>query len=88
MKHFVYLNKIILFLVLAFVQQINAQQINWKTRSTQISIDNEGYFASVLVEGKDILHKGKYPLITACVDNLLVAPKEINFSGELVKVKM
>ena len=62
MKRLSVIGRLVLLFAFALVFQARAQHVNLKTRSTQIGINNEGYFSSIQVEGKDILHTGKYPL--------------------------
>ena len=88
MKHLSLVGRIVLLFTFAFVFQAGAQDVNLKTRSTQIGIDNNGYFSSIQVEGKDILHTGKYPLVTACIDNKLVTPTKLTSSGNQLKLTM
>ena len=59
MKQLSLIGRIVLLFVFVQVFQAEAQNVNLKTRSTQIGINNEGYFSSIQVEGKDILHTGK-----------------------------
>ena len=51
MKHISLIGRIVLLFTFAFVFQAGAQIVNLKTRSTQIGIDNNGYFSSIQVEG-------------------------------------
>ena len=88
MKHLSLIGRIVLLFTFAFVFQAGAQNVNLKTRSTQIGIDNNGYFSSIQIEGKDILHTGKYPLVTACIDNKLVTPTKLTSSGNQLKLTM
>lgn len=89
MKHTSYHNKTgMVFFILFMVIQANAQVLNWKTRSTGMAIDREGYFSSIQVEGKEILQAGKYPLVTACFDNQLIIPKKMTTQVELLKIEM
>ena len=88
MKHISLIGRIVLLFTFAFVFQAGAQIVNLKTRSTQIGIDNNGYFSSIQVEGKDILHTGKYPLVTACTENKLVTPTKLTSSGNQFKLTM
>lgn len=40
------------------------------------------------MEGKDILHAGKYPLVTVCADNKLITPTKMTASGNQLKLTM
>lgn len=84
MKTVFYFVCLSLFLTL----QVKAQGLDWKTRSTRLTVDGNGYFSTIQVEGKDILHEGKYPLVTACLNKQLIMPQKLTASGELLKVKM
>lgn len=88
MKQLSLIGRIVLLFVFVQVFQAGAQNVNLKTRSTQIGINNEGYFSSIQVEGKDILHTGKYPLVTACTGNQLVTPSKLTSSGNQLKLTM
>lgn len=89
MKHFFYNNKTLtVFLMLILVLQASAQEVNWKTRSTRMTIGSEGYFSSIQVEGKEIVQAGKYPLVTACYNKELITPRKIDAAGKLLKVRM
>lgn len=88
MKRLSFQYKTVLLFVCTLVFEAGAQNINLKTRSTQIGIDNTGYFSSIQVEGKNILHAGKYPLVTACADNKLITPTKMSASGNQLKLTM
>lgn len=88
MKQLSSIGKIVLLFAFMLAFTAGAQNVNLKTRSTQIGIDNEGYFSSIQVEGKDILHKGKYPLVTVCADNKLITPTKMSVSGSQLKLTM
>lgn len=72
----------------ALTLKAEAQGVSLKTRSTQISIDNEGYYSSVKVDGNEILRPGKYPLVTACMDQKLITPTRMSASGNQLKLTM
>ncbi|MDD2954593.1 MAG: hypothetical protein PHC95_15820, partial [Parabacteroides sp.] len=88
MKQHTLIGRIILLFTVMLAFQAGAQNVNLNTRSTQIEINNEGYFSSIRVEGKEILHTGKYPLVTACAGNQLVTPTKLTTSGNLLKLTM
>lgn len=88
MKRLSVIGRLVLLFAFALVFQARAQHVNLKTRSTQIGINNEGYFSSIQVEGKDILHTGKYPLVTACTDNKLITPSKMSANGNQLKLTM
>lgn len=88
MKQLSSIGKIVLLFAFMLAFRAGAQNVNLKTRSTQIEIDSEGYFSSIQVEGKEILHKGKYPLVTVCADNKLITPTKMNASGNQLKLTM
>lgn len=83
-----FLNRISLLIALISVFNASAQNITFKTRLTQIGINEKGYYSSIMVDGEDILRKGEYPIITACIDNKLINPERINRSGNRLKVTM
>lgn len=88
MKRLSLIGKIVLLFAFTLAFHAGAQNVNLKTRSTQIGIDNTGYFSSIRVEGKDILHAGKYPLVTVCADNKLITPTKMTASGNQLKLTM
>lgn len=88
MKRLSLIGKIVLLFAFTLAFHAGAQNVNLKTRSTQIGIDNTGYFSSIRVEGKDILHAGKYPLVTVCADNKLITPIKMTTSGNQLKLTM
>lgn len=88
MKRLSLIGKIVLLFAFTQAFHAGAQNTNLKTRSTQIGIDNTGHFSSILVEGKDILHAGKYPLVTVCADNKLITPTKMTASGNQLKLTM
>ena len=88
MKRLSLIGKIVLLFAFTLAFHAGAQNTNLKTRSTQIGIDNTGYFSSIRVEGKDILHADKYPLVTVCADNKLITPTKMTTSGNQLKLTM
>ena len=88
MKRLSLIGKIVLLFAFTLAFHAGAQNVNLKTRSTQIGIDNTGHFSSIRVEGKDILHAGKYPLVTVCADNKLITPTKMTASGNQLKLTM
>lgn len=78
----------IVVILLLLALRVGAQEVSWKTRSTRMAVDAGGYYSSIQVEGKEILHAGKYPLITACSGNQLIMPQKLEAKGELLKIKM
>lgn len=88
MKRLSLIGKIVLLFAFTLAFHAGAQNTNLKTRSTQIGIDNTGHFSSIRVEGKDILHAGKYPLVTVCADNKLITPTKMTASGNQLKLTM
>lgn len=88
MKRLSLIGKIVMLLAFMLAFHAGAQNVNLKTRSTQIGIDNTGYFSSIRVEDKDILHAGKYPLVTVCADNKLITPTKMTASGNQLKLTM
>lgn len=88
MKRLSLISKIVLLFTFTLSFHARAQNVNLKARSTQIGIDNTGYFSSIRVEGKDILRAGKYPLVTVCADNKLITPTKMTASGNQLKLTM
>lgn len=89
MKHMVNQNRTLLVVLLLLLAiRAGAQEVSWNTRSTRMTVGDEGYFTSVQVEGKEIMHAGKYPLVTACINNQLVTPRKMSTAGKLLKIKM
>ncbi len=86
------MNKIFVALLLfSFFMQtgrIEAAGIDLKTKGTVLSIDEQGYFSSVKIEGKEILRQGKYPLVTACMDGQLILPKKMVRTGDRLNLSM
>lgn len=88
MKRLLLISKIVFLFTFALALKTEAQNINLKNQTTRIEINKEGYFASIQVEGKDILYAGKYPLVTACLDNKLVTPTKMTAAGNQLKLTM
>ena len=67
-----YKNYALLFLILICLQLLGttvlqAQNIILTTTDTKLSINAQGYFSSVNVGGKELLHAGQYPLVAVAV---------------------
>lgn len=75
MKTFYFLSKVLFLSFLLLAQAGMAQGVKLSTRSTQIQFDEKGYYASIQVENKEILHAGSYPVVTACQGNELITPQ-------------
>lgn len=72
---------------LCFSSRIEAQTI-LKCASTQIGINDSGYFSSIKICGKEILQIGKFPLVTACLDGKLIAPTKMAAKGNMLTLTM
>lgn len=88
MKQLSLIGRLVLLVLFTLAFEAGAQGVQLKTRSTQVGINNEGYFSSIEVEGKEILHAGKYPLVTVCADNKLITPTKMSASGNQLKLTM
>lgn len=77
-----------LFMMVAVAYKVEAQSVVLKTKSTQISVNEKGYFSSIKVEDRDILRLGEYPLVTACVENKLITPVKMSSNGDQLKLTM
>lgn len=60
-------------------QWIHAVEL--KTASTIIVINDKGFYTSIKVEGREIIGKGAYPLISAVKDGQIVLPVALKVSG-------
>lgn len=74
------ISKIIIsiFLLLGILFKLQAQNIELKTKDTKISINDKGYFCSIVIDLQEILHEGNYPLIMACSDGKLIVPLKVS----------
>ena len=61
-----------------------AQNINLTTNDTKLSINGQGYFSSVNVRGKELLHAGQYPLVAVCSNGKLLLPEHVMKNGRLL----
>lgn len=57
MKRFFVIGGFVLLFAFTLFFQAGVQQVNLKTHSTQIGLNNEGYFSPIQVEGKEILQQ-------------------------------
>ncbi|MBX3256451.1 MAG: hypothetical protein KF862_20105 [Chitinophagaceae bacterium] len=55
--------------------------VELKTASTTIVINNKGFYTSVKVEGREIISKGNYPMISAVKDGRVVLPGALKVTG-------
>ena len=74
--------------IFALSMNVMAQGISLKTKTTELNISGQGYYSSIKVNGKEILQKGSFPLITVCYDNKLIEPVRINSQGGILKIEM
>ena len=84
-----YKNYALLFLILICLQLLGttvlqAQNIILTTTDTKLSINAQGYFSSVNVGGKELLHAGQYPLVAVCSDGKLLLPEKLVKNGKLL----
>ena len=77
-----------LFLVWFLAGPLRAEDVRLKTRLTRLTIDSNGFFSSVNVAGKEILHQGKYPLIIGCAENKLIMPGAVRTEKDLLRIAM
>lgn len=79
-----------IFILVGFIMTSGAaaKEVKLKTTTTTVSINENGYYSSITVEGKEILQSGSYPLITACFENRLIEPTHIEPKGQYLKIKM
>ena len=85
MKHKIWMSLAGLVL---FAASGGAKDLVLKTANTVITLDEKGYYASIQVEGKEILKEGASPLVTACDEGKLLHPTELVASGNKIKLLM
>jgi len=73
------LKKFFIFLLVVLSFGRLSAQFNVPCKNTSIKIDNNGYFTSITLNNKELLHKGHYPIIIGCADNQLVTPEKIKY---------
>lgn len=59
-----------------------------KTRCTQVTLDNRGYYQSIRVEGKEIISNNQYPVVTTGSKGKLVLPTSMTANDSLLTLKM
>lgn len=62
--------------------------VDLKTYQTKVSIDDKGFYKSILVSGKEILSDGQYPILSAAKNGLLVLPKSLQVNGDIFSLTM
>ncbi|MDD4516248.1 hypothetical protein [Massilibacteroides sp.] len=65
-----------------------AQKLTLRTQTTELNINEQGYYSSIRVEGIEILQKGTYPVITACFENKLIEPSQVEIKKNQLYIKM
>ena len=85
MKHKIWMSLAGLVL---FAASGGAKDLVLKTANTVITLDEKGYYASIQVEGKEILKAGVSPLVTACDEGKLLHPTELVTAGNKIKLLM
>ena len=58
-----------------------------RTKATEITLDEKGFFSSVRVEGKEIL-AGSYPLVAACTEQGIWQPVRMEAGKQQIKLTL
>lgn len=56
------------------------------TQHTEISINDKGYYASIKVDGTEILAQGAYPIATVCAGGALLFPQQLTYRQGLLRL--
>lgn len=67
---------------------IVAEEIKLKTNTTELVLNEKGYYRSILVEGTQVLQEGAYPIITVGTEDKLIEPSSMEVEGDELHIKM
>lgn len=65
-----------------------AKEIKLKTSTTELVLNEKGYYTSILVEGTQVLQEGAYPIITVGAEGKLIEPSGIEVEGSELQITM
>ena len=71
-----------------FVMPVLAQSVRLKTKSTEILVNQKGYFSSVQVDKKEILGSGEYPLLTIGMGHQLLVPVNMVSNDSILRLRL
>lgn len=74
--------KILWTCCLLFISIHLSQAVELKTKQTQISLDERGFYSSIKVAGKELLGKGSYPILSAVKAQKIILPKGLKIKGD------
>lgn len=63
-----------------------AQEV--KTNLTHIHFDQQGYYTSIKVDGKELLETGKYPILSVYKGQKIIQPKGLKVNGDRFSLTM
>ncbi|MGN1265482.1 MAG: hypothetical protein ACI4UL_06655 [Muribaculaceae bacterium] len=71
-----------------FCLPMMASGVVLKTRCTQVTLSESGYYQSIQVDGKEVLASSLYPLVTAGSNGKIILPKSMTANDSLLTLKM
>ena len=87
MKHWVCRGRWLL-LGLLLAGGLQAQDKLLKTRDAQITLNEQGYYASIQVNQQEILQGKQYPVVSVGTDGKVILPTSMKASGNQLKLTM
>ena len=87
MKHWVCRGRWML-LGLLLAGGLQAQDKLLKTRDAQITLNEQGYYASIQVNQQEILQGKQYPVVSVGTDGKVILPTSMKASGNQLKLTM
>ena len=87
MKHWVCRGRWML-LGLLLAGGLQAQDKLLKTRDAQITLNEQGYYASIQVNQQEILQGKQYPVVSVGTDGKMILPMSMKASGNQLKLTM
>ena len=87
MKHWVCRGRWML-LGLLLAGGLQAQDKLLKTRDAQITLNEQGYYASIQVNQQEILQGKQYPVVSVGTDGKMILPTSMKASGNQLKLTM
>ncbi|WET67276.1 hypothetical protein [Sphingobacterium sp.] len=73
-------------LMTGFGNSVMAQDL--KTALTQVHFDQQGFYTSIKVDGKELLEAGKYPIVSVYKDKKIIQPKALKVNGDRFSLTM
>jgi len=59
-----------------------------KTTLTQVRFDQQGFYTSIKVDGKELLESGRYPIVSVYKDQKIIQPKALKVNGDRFSLTM